>query len=86
MNKKRITKVSIIVLNIVALCIFVIDKVGYGFFTDPTQLKGVHFQLWHMGTFCFFSLQFLQVIMAFIPGNVLGVVGGGLFGHLIVFY
>ncbi len=81
MNKKRITKVSIIVLIIVALCIFVIDKVGYGFFTDPTQLKEFisSFGIW--APFVFFSLQFLQVIMAFIPGNVLGVVGGGLFGH-----
>lgn len=82
MNKKRIAKATIITAVIVLALAFVIEKVGFGFFTDPTKLKAFILSFGAWAPFVFFSLQFLQVIMAFIPGNVLGVVGGGLFGHL----
>ena len=82
MNKKRIAGITLLVISIGLLIAFVINKVGFGFFTDPARLKAFisGFGVW--APLVFFSLQFLQVIIAPIPGNVLGVVGGGLFGFV----
>lgn len=39
MNKKRIAGITLLVISIGLLIAFVINKVGFGFFTDPARLK-----------------------------------------------
>jgi len=78
--KKILSIVSVLIFT--GLLIYISVKVGLELFSDPTALREYINKFGAFAPLVFFILQVLQVIIAFIPGNVLGVVGGGLFGYV----
>ena len=78
---KRISSI-LAVLVFAGLLIYMTVKVGLEMFSDPTALREYIDSFGAFAPLMFFVLQVLQVIIAFIPGNVLGVVGGGMFGYI----
>lgn len=78
-NKQRINKIVLYSISLCLLLFFAII-VGFDIFSNPTKLKNFILSFGIFAPVVFFSLQVLQVIIAPIPGNILALVGGVLFG------
>ena len=87
MSDKKRSKVKTLI-NITLTCLFLgllaytVKLIGIDTITDREKLIEFisHFGSW--APFVFFIIQFIQVLVAFIPGNVTGLVGGMLFGMI----
>lgn len=77
--KNKIWNVVIAALIIGAI-IYLIDFIGIGTITDQEALTQYIKKFGIFAPLAFFIIQFLQVLLAPIPGNITGLVGGAVFG------
>lgn len=81
-NKARLKNLG----NILLMCIFLglmaycVYLIGFDTITDKDKLIEYIGRFGPLAPAVFFAVQFIQVIVAFIPGNVTGLAGGMLFG------
>lgn len=88
-TKKQITW-SIILVIIVAACV-VLYYIGkscgwFAFFETKEQIQQYVSSFGALAPLAFFLLQFFQVIVSPIPGNLTTIAGGFLFGPLLAFF
>ena len=81
-NKTRLKNLG----NIILMCLFLglmaycVYLIGFDTITDKDKLSEFISRFGPRAPAVFFAVQFIQVIVAFIPGNVTGLVGGMMFG------
>lgn len=84
-KKSTIIQLTIVAIIIVALGIYVfwdINNAGplYRLFSDREKLISIVEDLGVLGPIAYIGLQILQTVVAPIPGNLVGTIGGFLFG------
>ncbi len=65
---------------ILALIVYFVYKIGFSTLSNQEALTEYIRQYGIYAPLVFFAIQFLQVILAPIPGNITGLVGGAVFG------
>ena len=86
-NKKKYIKWTVIIIALIAILVPIfmnIDK-WIHFLSDPNQIKELVLSYGHYSTLVFVILQILQIIIFFIPGEVVQFAGGYIFGPYLSF-
>lgn len=76
---KRLLNIFILIFFIAALILFYKSKY-YSIFKNPENIKSYIISYGRLSSFAYIILHMLQVVVFFIPGEVMEIVGGYIFG------